>query len=116
MSDEAERLAFVAAVLGDHRRRVHAVNGLHWPMAFEAAWLVASNRQQPPRLPAAVHDGQDRAMQYAEVAARLAVGKRTVERLVASGELPTVDIGGAPRVRESDLDAYLAGRPVRTVA
>lgn len=46
---------------------------------------------------------------YDEAARRLGVSRRTVQRLVASGELPTVELGGACRVRTADLVAYVDG-------
>ena len=43
-----------------------------------------------------------------DVAARLRVSRRTVERLVARGNLRVVRIGSAVRVTERELAAYLA--------
>jgi excisionase family DNA binding protein len=48
------------------------------------------------------------AVTYAETADRLGVSKRTVERMVERGELQSVDVGGAPRIRVVDLEAYVA--------
>lgn len=42
-----------------------------------------------------------------EVAARLRVSRRTVERLMARFEMPVIEIGRARRVRESDLEAFI---------
>ena len=39
------------------------------------------------------------------------VSKRTIERLIATGELPAYRIGRSVRIREVDLEAVL--RPVR---
>jgi excisionase family DNA binding protein len=47
------------------------------------------------------------ALTYAAVAQVLNTSKRHVERLVARGDLPTVDVGGAPRVRVADLERYV---------
>lgn len=45
-----------------------------------------------------------------EAAARLRCSLRTVDRLIASGELPTVRLGNGPaRVRAADLAAYVEG-------
>jgi excisionase family DNA binding protein len=56
------------------------------------------------RMSPLVHD-------LAGVAARLGRSVRTVRRLVASGELPVVMIGGARRVREADLVDYVNQLP-----
>lgn len=48
-------------------------------------------------------------LSYDEVAARLSVSGRTVQRLVSRGELPVVDVGGTRRVRVEDLRAYVSG-------
>ncbi len=42
-----------------------------------------------------------------EVARRLDVSEPTVRRMVKSGKLPSVFVGGAYRVSEEDLEAYL---------
>jgi excisionase family DNA binding protein len=44
----------------------------------------------------------------AEVAEHLRVSSMTVYRLVKAGDLPAVRVGKSYRVREDDLDAYLA--------
>ena len=47
-----------------------------------------------------------------ETAEALRLSRKTVERLVAAGRLPTVSIGSARRVRQRDLDAFVAGLEV----
>lgn len=39
----------------------------------------------------------------------LEVSHSTVKRLVRTGQLPAVKVGGSPRIRKADLDAYVAG-------
>ena len=51
-----------------------------------------------------------RLLTVAEVAGLLRVSNMTVYRLLKAGELPSVRIGKSFRVREDDLDAYLADR------
>ena len=51
-----------------------------------------------------------RLLTVAEVAELLRVSNMTVYRLLKAGELPSVRIGKSFRVREDDLDAYLAER------
>lgn len=45
-----------------------------------------------------------------EVAKTLRVSNMTVYRLIESGELPAVRIGKSFRLREDDVDRYLAAR------
>ncbi len=45
-----------------------------------------------------------------EVVDRSALSRRTIYSLIRSGELPSVKIGGARRVREDDLDRFIAER------
>jgi len=47
-----------------------------------------------------------------QVAVRLNVSKRTVWRLVSSGELiQPIKIGGSTRWRQAEVDAWIAGYP-----
>jgi len=46
----------------------------------------------------------------AEVADQLRVSNMTVYRLVQAGSLPAVRIGRSYRIREDDVDKYLAER------
>lgn len=48
----------------------------------------------------------------AEVADQLRVSTMTIYRLIRRGELPAVRVGRNYRVRETDLDAYLAAQTV----
>ena len=51
-----------------------------------------------------------RFLTVAEVADVLRVSTMTVYRLVKAGDLPAARIGKSYRVREDDVDAYLASR------
>lgn len=42
-----------------------------------------------------------------EVAARLGVSRRTVDRIVKAGNLRPIKVLGSPRVTERELDAYV---------
>lgn len=59
------------------------------------------------------HDSADGSLplllSYRRVAAELSVSTRMVERLASAGVLPVVHVGSAPRVRRSDLEAFVAG-------
>lgn len=55
-------------------------------------------------------DGADgRLLRLDEVAQRLAISKSMAWKLVAFGQLRSVRIGRAVRVRPQDLDEYIAG-------
>ena len=54
--------------------------------------------------------GSTRYLTVAEVARTLRVSNMTVYRLVNSGELPAVRIGKSYRLRDEDIDKYLADR------
>jgi excisionase family DNA binding protein len=45
-----------------------------------------------------------------EVAGMLRVSSMTVYRLIKAGDLPAVRVGRSFRVRDTDVDAYLAAR------
>ncbi len=49
-----------------------------------------------------------RFLTVAEVASIMRVSKMTVYRLLHSGELPAVRVGRSFRVREHDVEVYLA--------
>ena len=51
-----------------------------------------------------------------QVADRLQVSRRTVERLVAAGRIRIVRIGRAIRVTERELEAYVAAQRGRALA
>jgi len=46
----------------------------------------------------------------AEVASQLRVSNMTVYRLVQAGQLPAVRVGRSYRIREEDVDKYLASQ------
>jgi excisionase family DNA binding protein len=51
-----------------------------------------------------------RFLTVAEVAGLLRVSSMTVYRLINAGELPAVRVGKSYRLREDDVDRYLAAR------
>jgi excisionase family DNA binding protein len=53
----------------------------------------------------------DRLLRPEQVAERLACGRSQVYNLINRGELPGVNVGRLVRVRESDLNAFVAGMP-----
>lgn len=56
------------------------------------------------------NESRARFVTVAEVADQLRVSNMTVYRLVQSGDLPAVRIGRSYRIREDDVDKYLAAR------
>ncbi len=106
---DAALLKYVARELGDLRRR-YRQDGLHWPPELESLrLLVASSGQARPILDVDADPSEALAVTYDAAAKRLSVSPRTVRRLVASGELPRVDIGGRPRITTADIDAFVKG-------
>ncbi len=53
---------------------------------------------------------RERLMTVAEVATVMRVSTMTVYRLIKAQELPAVRIGKSYRIREGDVDGYLASR------
>ncbi len=53
-------------------------------------------------------------MTVAEVAEILRVSNMTVYRLIKAGELPALRVGKNYRIREHDLEAYLATGEIRS--
>jgi excisionase family DNA binding protein len=56
-----------------------------------------------------VDGGVPRLLRIEDVAERLAVSRSMAWKLIAYGDLPSVRIRRAVRVRPADLDAYIAG-------
>jgi excisionase family DNA binding protein len=54
--------------------------------------------------------GKSQFLTVSEVARQLRVSNMTVYRLINSGQLPAVRIGKSFRLREEDIDRYLAER------
>ncbi|MGH9244992.1 MAG: helix-turn-helix domain-containing protein [Acidimicrobiales bacterium] len=54
------------------------------------------------------HLSRARFLTVTEVARLMRVSSMTVYRLIKSGDLPAVRVGKSYRVREEDLDRYLA--------
>jgi excisionase family DNA binding protein len=54
------------------------------------------------------NENGSRFVTVAEVAAQLRVSNMTVYRLIQAGQLAAVRVGRSYRIRESDVDRYLA--------
>ena len=57
----------------------------------------------------AQHNGSESLLKKREVAARLGVCKRTIERLDATGKLAKIKVRGAVRFRMSDVQNLMNG-------
>ena len=53
-------------------------------------------------------EGRARFVTVAEVASMLRVSNMTVYRLIQAGTIPAVRVGRSYRIREDDVDRYLA--------
>lgn len=54
------------------------------------------------------NESESRFVTVAEVAGQLRVSNMTVYRLIQSGQLAAVRVGRSYRIREADIDRYLA--------
>lgn len=63
-----------------------------------------------------MEEADDRLVSLKEVADTLCVSLRTVMRLVADGDLPSVLIGRRRLIRRETLRAWLAGRELKQAA
>ena len=61
-------------------------------------------------VPLAQSQSRSRFLTAGEVASLLRVSTMTVYRLIKAGELAAVRVGKSYRVREDDVDRYLASR------
>ena len=59
------------------------------------------------------NDPRARFVTVAELAGLLRVSNMTVYRLVQAGEIPAIRVGRSYRIREDDVDRYLADRYTR---
>lgn len=61
-------------------------------------------------IPLTVHYTKSQFLTVAEVARTLRISNMTVYRLISSGQLAAVRVGKSYRLREEDVDRYLAER------
>lgn len=83
-------------------------------LAAVEAQLLATAGHSRPNLAGAWLDADSSAdgslaLDYVAAGVVLGVSRRTVQRLVADGHLPVVEIAGCRRVRRSDLETYVEG-------
>ncbi|MGW5267311.1 excisionase family DNA-binding protein [Rhodococcus sp. NPDC003994] len=56
------------------------------------------------------------ALKYGEAGALVSVSADTIRRAVKAGELPAVMVGQSPRIRRTDLDAWIDSNPYEPAA
>jgi excisionase family DNA binding protein len=101
-------LKHIASELNDIRRQ-YQQNGRTFPLRLEALRLLAVNGgQSRSEFDAEADAGNSLCMTYATAARRLAISNSSLRRLVKSGDIPTVSVGGSIRIGEADLQAYVA--------
>jgi excisionase family DNA binding protein len=105
VSSSDETLRYIAKSLNEMRRRSYG----DWSPALESLRLLANQDDSERQGAPLIGDVADSrlAVDIDEAARRLSISKRTVQRLVASGECPTVVIGGCVRIVVADLEALV---------
>lgn len=103
-----ELRAYLLLAIAAGRRELRR-NGYPAPREFDAlvAVLVTATDSSGPQRPTAAPPDDDvdgALMNYARAARRLGVSERTVRRLVALGQLPTVRIGRRVLIHPVDVE------------
>ena len=118
-TEHQEVLAFVAHAIVRHAA-VRQRDGLPVPSLAVALakWCADQARSGEDRQPLAIADiGVDVGVMDQllltdrDAAVLLRVSARTVRAMIADGRLSAVKIGGATRIRRSDLDVFVSGQP-----
>lgn len=120
--DERALRWLTSAVASQVRSQVSAGTGV--PLeAFEVAQtLVAAVQRQEPTTRRDVVDSLGQVLDAAvmrsllvtvdQAADLLSVSPRTVERLLVSGDLPSLTVAGSRRIRRADVEAFIDARAV----
>ena len=83
------------------------------PTFHGAAWRTLRARRRVVSTRVQPNESRSRFVTVAEVADQLRVSNMTVYRLVQSGQLPAIRVGRSYRIREEDVDRYLAEQYTR---
>ncbi len=89
--------------LDELRRKLTELHALVDRLAGEQASLLVATAAPSQRAGAASR----KLLSAPEVAELLGLGESTVRRMMRDGDLASVKIGAARRVRQEDLDAYM---------
>lgn len=115
---QIEALAYVVEAL---RRQEARYRSNHWPVPAAVVTLVDEigfrvSRGQDGSRHDALRDNEERVSQgpkllvrYETAAQLLEVSVSTIKRLIKAGELHPVGIGGASRLRRTEIEAYVNG-------
>jgi len=115
-SVSSKLLGHLVLALGRHVRQLHE-EGHKAPREIEEltalVTFLVNVRHHPPSLAGEFGTNHHARMSNrlvlskSEAAERLGISVRSIERLVAGGRLPQVQVGGLARVRVSDLEAFV---------
>lgn len=109
--DQDGLLRHIARELQEIRRKYRR-DGQAFPLRLESLRLLAvSGYQGLSGIDADAPVDNALLMTYTRAARRLCISESSLYRLIKSGELPTVHIGGSGRIAEADLRAYVEGLP-----
>jgi excisionase family DNA binding protein len=110
VTDDELTLWYIAELLEEHRQRCRR-DGLVLPVGLASALALARGRQRATPRGENALSPDALCVTFEQAATVLAVSRRTVERMAARGELPTVEIGGIRRIAREDLLAYVQSMP-----
>ena len=118
-TEHEEALSFIAGAIA-RAATVRRRDGLPVPAIaiLVARWCADAARSGEDRQPLGIADiGVDVGVMDQllltdkDAATLLRVSARTVRAMIADGRLPAIKVGGATRIRRSDLDVFIAGQP-----
>ncbi len=110
--DEPTRRHLARAV-ADHLRwcRVNAIPPPPLLRQLTVVLAASDGQGRPPDAePLPAGDSGPVALTYDDTAVALSVSARTVRRLVSSGELPVVNLGGCRRITRRAIEKYLSDK------
>ncbi len=113
---DANAQAQLRRLLGLLAREARTNGARPAPALVELAAVLSAASAGPERTqtepdPEPGHDGRVLALDYDAAARQLDVSERTVRRLVASGQLQAITVGGrARRIPQAELERFVADR------
>jgi excisionase family DNA binding protein len=115
-TEEARTLNHIGRALGEIRRR-YTRDGRPWDLELEALRLLAVSGVHSRSNVADLGEPENALlMTYETAARRLTISDSSLRRLVKSGDIPTVSVGGSIRISEADLQAYVETLDRRRIA
>ncbi len=103
MPSEGDTLEKLKQAIEHHRQALEAL---------QEAWLAEldSHRQEEN----GHHHRSPELLSIKEVCEELGMGKSWVYRRLRSGEIPSIKLGGAVKVKRTDLDEFIENQPYRS--